>query len=322
MCGRFLAAIRVGTPDGSTRSSVAGKPLVSVVVPTHNRPTQLRRAVDSVLRQTYRQLELIVVDDCGEIEAAAGLAGIHDERLSVIRRMENGGASAARNTGIEAARGEMIGFLDDDDEWLPTKLERQVPVLDGAPQSVALVYCWMDYFNNDGDLIGEVHPTLRGNVFDRTLVYQPIGGCPTLLVRSEAVRAVGGFEERLRRGNDGEFIRSIARDHEVDLVPEVLVRVHTGHGPRISDDTVLALERVILAYEFRLQKYAADFTVHRARHGDLLRRLAVTHSRLHHYQRGALTFGKALRIDPLSIRIPRDLIHAIRAALTPRPSAQ
>lgn len=117
-------------------------PLVSVVIPNYNRQAELQRAVDSVIAQDYRPLEVIVVDDASTEPISLDL---HPERAGLVRwvRLEhNGGGATARNAGIDAARGELVAFLDSDDVWVPEKLSRQVAawLADGAPAD-AVYYC-------------------------------------------------------------------------------------------------------------------------------------------------------------------------------------
>lgn len=122
-----------------------GEPLVSVVVPTHNRPGRLAGALGSVLRQTYRRLEVLVVDDASDqpVDAVVEQAAAGDQRVRLLRLPVNGGAAAARNHGLDAARGDLVAFLDDDDRWLPDKLARQVDHLRRHPE-VGFVSC--DFF--------------------------------------------------------------------------------------------------------------------------------------------------------------------------------
>ena len=96
------------------------------------------------LAQTYGDYEIVIVDDCSSDGTQAAIAGFADPRIRSFRHDRNRGQSAATNTGIAHARGEYLGFLDDDDEWLPTKLEGQVALLDAASPRVALVYGWTD----------------------------------------------------------------------------------------------------------------------------------------------------------------------------------
>src|SRR5258705_13939604 len=102
---------------------------VSVVIPTHNRSEFLRSAIASVLGQTYQDFELIVVDDASTDSTAEVVVSFNDSRIKFIRHQTNQGGSAARNTGIRASKCDYIAFLDDDDEWSPRKLSKQVEVL-------------------------------------------------------------------------------------------------------------------------------------------------------------------------------------------------
>jgi glycosyltransferase involved in cell wall biosynthesis len=117
-------------------------PRVSVVIPTHNRPHTLPRAIHSVLEQGFTSLEVIVVDDASRDFAARDVVARiaeQDPRVSYIRRLKGGSAAAARNTGIEAAKGEFVAFQDDDDEWLPGKLEKQIGLMDQLGPECLLV---------------------------------------------------------------------------------------------------------------------------------------------------------------------------------------
>src|SRR5512137_58568 len=100
-------------------------PTVSIVIVTYNRATLLGCSISSVLGQTYGDFELIIVDDASTDNTAEVVSSFSDERVKYIRRERNGGVHAARNTGVRAAIGRFVGFNDDDDEWLPDKLQRQ-----------------------------------------------------------------------------------------------------------------------------------------------------------------------------------------------------
>ena len=116
-------------------------PLVSVVIPTHNRAHLLGRALWSVQRQTMPDFEIIVVDDGSDDHPASVVAALEDPRIRVVTLTARAGCPAARNRGIEAARGEFIAFLDSDDEWLPTKLGRQIACIrDTADPCRTVVY--------------------------------------------------------------------------------------------------------------------------------------------------------------------------------------
>lgn len=114
-------------------------PTVSVILPAFNRPDTLVTAIQSVLEQSYKDLELIVVDDASVKDISGAVESFDDPRLVYLRRTKNGGAAAARNTGLAHARGRLIAFQDSDDMWLPGKLERQVALLESQPPEVGAV---------------------------------------------------------------------------------------------------------------------------------------------------------------------------------------
>ena len=103
--------------------------LISVVIPTYNRKHLLQKAIASVLNQTYSNFELIVVDDCSTDSTEHFMKSLSDKRIRYIKHEKTKHASASRNTGIQLSKGEFIAFLDDDDRWLPTKLEKQLKLL-------------------------------------------------------------------------------------------------------------------------------------------------------------------------------------------------
>ncbi|MCL4499638.1 MAG: glycosyltransferase family 2 protein, partial [Chloroflexi bacterium] len=108
-------------------------PLVSVIIPFYNGEVYISEALDSALHQTYRNVEIIVVDDASTVDPKPRLASYGD-RIFYIRRSSNGGVAASRNTGIRASHGEFIAFLDQDDLWLPERLARSVDELRNAPE--------------------------------------------------------------------------------------------------------------------------------------------------------------------------------------------
>lgn len=226
---------------------------VSVIIPTFNRGAMTVRAVQSVIEQTYADWECIVVDDASTDNTEELISGIGHDRVRYIRHETNLHASASRNTGIQAASGKYLAFLDDDDYWLPDKLEKQMNLMEGGEETLGLVYCWMDYFR-DGEIVHRHHPELRGNVFEHTIDEQRMGGCPTLLVRKDLALEIGGFDPSLKRGNDGDFTRRICRVSRVDYVPEVLVHVNVGHAG-ITTESTKRYENGIISQETKLIKF-------------------------------------------------------------------
>ena len=294
-------------------------PLVSVVIPTHNRSALLKRAVESVLQQTFAALECIVVDDASVDNTAQVVQGFADERVVYVRHENNRHASAARNTGITHARGSLVAFLDDDDEWLPTKLAKQVRLIQSLPGQVGLVYCWMDYYDGQGKLVARHHPTYRGYVFPYVLDRQRIGGCPTLLVRRGILTPELMWDESLHRGNDGDFIRRVCQRYEVDFVPEVLVRVHTGHGhQRITDSKESSIRYAIRGQEIKLVKFRGELAKYPKQTANIYAIIAYHHFQLGDWRRGVALYGKAVHTCPFSAQVYVGLMRSVKAVLLRR----
>jgi GT2 family glycosyltransferase len=166
-------------------------PLVSIIIPTYNRSRLLQEAVESALAQTYPNVEVIVVDD-GSADDTAQVMAQYDDRLCYIRQA-NRGVAAARNTGIRASRGEYLTFLDDDDRFLRTKVQRQVHLLSSQPKS-GLVHC--RYYRADGEGHFLDKPSLlpQGEILDSLVRWNFVWiGGP--LVRRECFERVGVFDE-------------------------------------------------------------------------------------------------------------------------------
>jgi len=116
------------------------KPAVSIIIQTYNRRQSIGRSIKSVLNQTYRDFELIIVDDGSTDNTKELVADFNDERIKYVRHEENKGEAAARNTGIKAARYDYIVYQDSDDKWLPEKLARQIELLENASPEVGVIY--------------------------------------------------------------------------------------------------------------------------------------------------------------------------------------
>jgi len=293
------------------RTASGDDPPVSVVLPTYERAGLVGRAIDSVLAQTFADFELVVVDDASGDDTPDVVCGYDDDRVEYVRHETNRHVSAARNTGIERADGRYVAFLDDDDEWLPTKLEKQVALLEGAPERVGLAYCWMDYVDGE-EVMEEYRPTLRGEIFERALAGQPIGGCSTLLVRASAIEAVGGFDEDLPRGNDGDFIRRVCREYHVDYVPEVLVRYRVGHGSqRITRDDREGIENAVRANRAKLDKFGSDLRRYPAARAAILSTLGWRYSQLGKWRAALDHFARAARLDPTGTELYRNVARTV-----------
>ncbi len=211
-------------------------PQVSVVIPTYNRTHVVGRAIRSVLHQTCQNFEIIVVDD-GSTDATAELIALfHDPRLRYIRYDENRGGGAARNAGIEAARGDYVAFLDSDDEWLPEKLEKQVRLLESSQPAVGAVYAGYVVIDEHGQTTTTRMPKHRGVILDALFCGNRLGTASTVVVRRDCFRQVRPFDSTMVSCQDWDMWIRLAKYYQYDFIPEVLVRYHLGATGRITKD--------------------------------------------------------------------------------------
>ena len=254
---------------------MSDSPKVSVILPTYNRAALLPRAVNSVLAQTYQDLELLIVDDCSGDDTPAVIAGFADPRIRSFRQGANRGASAARNLGIGEARGGYLAFLDDDDEFTPDSLAVRVAALESAPPEVALVYGWNDTID---DATGDRQPANRltledAEAFEYALMPSTVAPPSAFLVRTSAARDVGGFDERLTTGEDGHFVCCILSKYRIRALPMVIDLSHGNHGAaRMSDRQAWNVENHLTVH---IERFASELQRRPKRHAALLRTRAV-----------------------------------------------
>lgn len=233
-------------------------PSVSIILPVFNRAQTVSRSVGSVLAQTYKDFELIIVDD-GSADDTGRLArdfADRDRRIRCIRHETNYGQSRARNTGIAAARGRYVAFQDSDDEWLPDKLQQQVDEMGSLPPAVGMVYCLMWRVTPEGQDIfraAKFGPD-DGDLYRRGLMYAFRGiGIQSCLFRREVFDSCGGFDEQMKALEDMELLIRVARKYRFSCISEPLVLYHrTPDG--VSQDHV----RNLGAAQYILEKYRDD----------------------------------------------------------------
>lgn len=213
------------------------EPLVSVVVPTHNRIDYLREAVASVLAQTYGNWELIVVDDGSTDSTASYLRDVTDARVRGLFLDHCGIPARVRNAGIARARGDYVAFLDSDDLWLPKKLEHQVGAL-RAQGHCRWSYTDVALIDGAGNALpkskGKPWQPHSGRILEPLLVHDAAIACPTVLAERELVSGAGGFDETLLLCEDYDLWLRLAVQSEVWAVAEQLskVRLHAGNNTR------------------------------------------------------------------------------------------
>lgn len=218
---------------------VDDQPLVSVILPTYNRPELVVTAVESVFDQTYANLEIIVVDDGSDVPVASLLADVpsqSDVKVTLRRHEGNRGANAARNTGIKTATGDYIAFLDDDDYWAPEKTELQLAALQSADDPVAVAFTGQLCVNGSGTITNVNRPVTRGEFLEQLVGGARFGTFSTVMVRADVFDRTGLLDERFPCWQDREWYFRLADHYDFVALPELLtVRRYTDE-PQISDD--------------------------------------------------------------------------------------
>lgn len=234
------------------------KPIASVILTTYNRSDILPRAIKSVLKQNYQDYELIIVDDHSTDRTEDVVNSFNRDKIKYIHHEQNRGLAAARNTGIRKAQGKYIAFLDDDDEWLPGKLEKQVEFLDKHPD-IGMVYCGMRRIFKDGHV--DQFPDLKGFVFSKMLSSQAlVSNGSGVLIRASMLADIGLFDEKLKRGIDGYLFRKITQRYPVDYVNEILVNYYENRDDRITPvNTVAENKKCIEGIQYTLDEFSEGF---------------------------------------------------------------
>ena len=251
---------------------------VSAIITTHNRADLLLRAVESVLSQTFTDYEVIVVDDGSTDHTQKVMATQRDPRIRYLRHETAVGPCAARNTGIDNARGEYVAFLDDDDEWLPGKLALQVRALETEDAIVALAYCWYDYVD-DSDGVRRQGPRrlMEGDIHDGMLALDIPAPTSTYMLRTEPARKLR-FNEDLTMSTDLDFLVRLSCQWRVALVREVAMLMHEKHGAR-SFDRPGYLDRQVAYLLSHSEKFADELSSRPAARSRVHRQLAVAEMR-------------------------------------------
>lgn len=277
-------------------------PVVSAIIPAYQRPRRTRRAIDSVAAQTYRPLELIVVDDGSEppLEEHLSLPSDDLTRAAVLRQERNQGPNVARNRGIEAASGSYFAFLDSDDEWLPEKIERQVAGLQ-ANSGAEVSYTGCRLVDAEGRLNSIRRAEAEGDLLDRLLREDVVGTYSVVMTSRSAVELVGGPDPEIPAWQDWEWYLRLAAEVEFDAVGEPLVVKHTG-GDGVGGSYRSKRDGAYPIMEERIRTLARTPRLERLGLAYLDCRLGYRALVTGHYSAARRSFLEAIRRSPLELQ--------------------
>ncbi|MBD2464448.1 glycosyltransferase [Oscillatoria sp. FACHB-1407] len=203
-------------------------PLISVVLPVYNGEKTIQRTIESVLKQTFSDFELLIINDGSSDRTVEIVTQINDPRIRLFS-YPNSGVSASRNRGIAQATGEFISFIDADDLWTPDKLAAQLNALQTHPDA-AVAYSWTDWIDeSDRPLRPAGRSTASGKVYEKLLLRDFIESGSNVLIRRQALEIVGTFDETLPPTEDWDLWLRLAAQYEFVVVPspQILYRVST-----------------------------------------------------------------------------------------------
>ncbi len=215
--------------------------LVSVIIPVFNRQDYVAETIESVINQTYNNIEIVIINDGStdnSEEIIRSFAAHYPKKINLINQ-QNQGQVKARNNGLKVARGEFIAFLDSDDVWLPEKIEKQIHLFENE---VGLVYSGVQYIDALGKVIGGelCDQSIRGSVYEKLLVKNRMTG-GTVVVKNEALKKVGLFDETLKAAENWDLWIRIAKFYELDFVDETLLK-YRKHSDNMSGNNNLMLD--------------------------------------------------------------------------------
>lgn len=238
--------------------------LVSIIIPTQNRTQKLRDALESVAAQSHCNLEIVIIDDSSELSTQPCISASDAEQfhartaipIKVIKNPDTIGASASRNKGIQAAQGKYIAFLDDDDLWLPEKIEKQLIAWRTYPEA-SVISC--NYFvSTDGITTGEVRLSENNgdHIKKRLLMSNVLGTCSVCMARTDFLKQLGGFDPSFPSCQDWElWIRLTQNFGPAFIVDETLAIHRNDRSPRISTNT----KKRIRGYFMLVRKHRSLF---------------------------------------------------------------
>jgi len=276
-------------------------PKVSAIIPAYNRADFLPRSIGSVLNQTFRDLELIVVDD-GSTDNTKEVVeefSRKDNRVKYIWQPNFGGPAGPRNTGIKHATGEFIAFLDSDDEWTTKKIEEQISLFENSPVSIGFVGC--NYFLKTPTMTAGYKLPLDadGEVFENLLKHDFIGTATIIMIKKGVFDDVGGYDEQLKCAEDTDLWLRIAEKYKFAFVDNFLAVYHV-HG----NNTLLRFNGLDLAEstESILKKHHVACENHPRAFSIRLGQVAANYCTEGKFKRGRNYYKQSIKFYPLNLK--------------------
>tara|TARA_Y100000768_G_scaffold63599_1_gene43712 strand:- start:13003 stop:13902 length:900 start_codon:yes stop_codon:yes gene_type:complete len=277
-------------------------PLVSIIITTCKRSDFIERAINSVINQTYKNLEIIVVDDNNNDSFRLNTENIlskfiTDKKITYLKHQFNQGISAARNTGIKNANGEYIAFLDDDDEFFPNKTLEQINVFKHSDEKVGLVYGAYLEINSHNGKKRIIHPKIKNNVRDK-LGINHIGPPSMVMISKKAIKKIGEFDVNLNHKEDIDYYYRLSEFFEISYTQKVLTNyyIHSGGSSKNDNDRLQKMLKYI-------QKHSNTMKEPKNRWSELQERLGELNYSNSNIKEGLICFFIAYKFNPSKFKI-------------------
>jgi glycosyltransferase involved in cell wall biosynthesis len=284
--------------------ALSSSPLVSVIVPAYNAEKFIERTLNSVLSQTYQNLEVLVVDDGSQDRTAeiVKLMAQHDPRI-ILLQQPNSGVAAARNLAIQKSKGEFIAPIDADDIWYPQNLEKQVQCLLKAEATVGLVYAWSVDIDEEDSPTGEFRAsTIEGEVYVTLVCHNFLGNSSACLIRRDCFDKVGGYSCKLKEQHaqgceDWELYLRVAEHYQFQVVPEFLIGYRKLVNSMSCDYTSMAKSHFLTLQAVRHRHPEFPAAIYRLSSSSFYMYLARQSSQRGSHRNTLFWLFKALQVD-------------------------
>lgn len=293
-------------------------PKVSIVIPTYRRLELLERALKSVLRQTFVDFEVLVVDDNGidhpsQLAVEQMIKGINDDRFRYLPNDDSLGGGAARNVGIQHAEGKYIAFLDDDEDWLPEKLSKQVALMDKSSEEFAVIDTGFYDTKNESNYkitLPQMSGWILNDLLGKTVYRAP--KLSTMLCRKSALVDVGMFDVNLPARQDLDLYIRLARKYQFKSIYEPLAYKRHDADSRISKNPANRIK----GYEILYEKIKQDLKQNPTWHANYIMNYADLLVRDKRFDDAANAYLKSIKITPWHFSsVIRGFYHFIKMKL-------
>ena len=301
----------------NTSQNNLNQPLVSVIIPAYNAEKFIAKTLESVLSQTYQNIEVLVVDD-GSTDTTAEIVKSFtqkDSRVSLLQQ-SNAGVAAARNLAILKSKGEYIAPLDADDIWYPRNLEKQVKCLNFSASSVGVVYSWSVDINEQDLLTGGFYnSSIEGEVYTALVYKYFIGNASSSLIRRVCLEKVGGYNcffklENAQGCEDWELHLRIAEHYQFKVVPEYLVGYRQITSSMSCNFAAMAKSQSLIMAEVRQQHPEIPSSIYRWSSSNFYIYLAVKSNRSSNHRSTLSWLYRAFKED-LSMALLRHNLYLL-----------